>query len=334
MKKTLSLILAFALVLSCTVCAFAGGDADSFGAYKRVFIIGIDGAGRFIKDVDTPNFDRIFADGAVDYTARAETKTDSGPNWGAILTGVSFLHTKLENGTASSVPRTSDGEYPSIFTYVRREMPEAELASFVHWNAVNYGIIENDIGVTEVNITNDSELTDAICAYFDEGNDPTLFYVQLDEVDAAGHSKGSESDEFFEAIKRADGYLGQIYDSAEKNGLLDDTLFVVAADHGHTRIGGHGGITMRETNVTVAFSGKTVAKGGKLDSGARNRDIAAASLYALGIERPGNMSARIPADLFTDVSGEPASFSKDPLDSFVAALAWIITSITGVFDFI
>ena len=92
MKKTISLLLSLLLLFGCVSAAFAAeAGGDSFGAYKHVFIIGIDGAGRFIKDADTPNFDRIFKDGAVKYTARAEVKTDSGPNWGAILTGASIF---------------------------------------------------------------------------------------------------------------------------------------------------------------------------------------------------------------------------------------------------
>ena len=68
--------MAAALMLSVLTIGFAQDKDSTFGAYKRVFIIGIDGAGRFIKDADTPNFDRIFKDGAVNYTARAEVKTE------------------------------------------------------------------------------------------------------------------------------------------------------------------------------------------------------------------------------------------------------------------
>ncbi len=215
----------------------------------------------------------------MDYTARTETKSDSGPNWGAMLTDVSFLHTKLEN----------------------------------------------DIGVNEVTIEYDKALTEAICDYFDACNQPTLFFVQLDDVDAAGHSFGSRSTEYFDAIATADERLGRIFDAVKRNGLLDDSLFMVTADHGHKIGGGHGRFSMRETNTTIAVRGRTVVSGGKMDSITRTRDVAAIALYALGLERPRVMTARVPANLFVDVRGETRALYKDPLDAATAALAWILT---------
>ena len=87
----------------------------------------MDGAGRFFKNADTPNFDRIFADGAVDYTARAETVTVSAQNWGAILTGVSAIQHGMTNETTGENERSSDTKYPSIFTLVHKAMPDATL---------------------------------------------------------------------------------------------------------------------------------------------------------------------------------------------------------------
>ena len=331
MKKLIALLLAAALVLPCALTAFAADDSGSFGAYAHVFIIGVDGAGRFIKDADTPNFDRIFADGAVDYAVRVEVKTDSGPNWGSMLTGVSYFQHKIQNGNSGEEQRTSDTEYPSIFTCVRRAMPEAALASFVHWNNINYGIIETDIGVEKVQVGSDAALTDEICAYFDAGNAPTLFFVQLDEVDAAGHSFGSNSEEYFAALHTADGYVGQIYDALERNGLLEDSLFIVTADHGHRATGGHGGITMRESLTTIAAAGRTVEKGGALDKITRDRDIAAIALYALGIERPAAMTARLPAHLFAGVDGESRPFFKDIVDGILSPVVWVFTLMTAIF---
>lgn len=331
MKKALSVIMAAVLLLSVAAIGFAEEKDSTFGAYKRVFIIGIDGAGRFIKDADTPNFDRIFKDGAVDYTARAEVKTDSGPNWGAILTGVSYFKTKLDNGVVGDVERAADTDYPTVFNYIRRANPDAVLASYCNWSSINHGIVENDIEVEKVNIGDDEKLTDAICEYFDAGNDPELFFVQFDSVDHEGHSHGSKSEEYFNQLNVVDGYLGRVYDTIKENGLLDDALFIVTADHGHTTIGGHGGITMRETNVTVAAAGKTVVKGGKFDSDTRNRDIAAMTLYALGYEKPEeDFTARIPADLFEGVDGEARPVSKDFADYIISALAWVVTLITSI----
>ena len=330
MKKLLSLILAAALVLLCSGAALAADGAESFGAYKHVFIIGVDGAGRFLKDADTPNFDRIFADGAVDYTARTEVPTDSGPNWGSMLTGVSYFQHKIHNGNSGEEQRTSETKYPSIFTYVRRAMPEAALASFVNWNNINFGIIETDIGVNKVRVGSDAALTDEICAYFDAGNAPTLFFVQLDEVDAAGHSYGSDSEEYFAALHTADGYIGKIHDALARNGLLEDSLFLVTADHGHRSAGGHGRFSMRESVTTIAAAGRTVEKGGAMDSITRDRDIAAIALYALGIERPDAMTARLPAHLFAGVAGEPRSFFKDVIDGIVSPVMWVVTLLTPI----
>lgn len=330
MKKIISLLLSVLMITACAIPAFAADASGSFGAYKHVYIIGVDGAGRFFKDANTPNFDRIFADGAVDYTARAETVTVSAENWGAMLTGVSYLRHGLTNGSTGAAERTSETDFPSIFTYVRKAMPDAELASIVNWDNINYGIIENDIGVTKEHADEDAAVTDLICDYFNAGNSPTLFFVQLDSVDHVGHSLGSKSEEYIKQIETVDGYLGRIYDAIEANGGMEDGLFMVVADHGHTFKGGHGGLTMRETNVTLAVKGKTVVKGGKLSSAARNRDVAAISLYALGVERPEYMSAIVPAGLFTDVKGESRPFTVDTWDRILSTLSWMITLITAI----
>ena len=147
MKKLFCLFLSVLLAALCVVPAFAAEGSKSFGGYDHVFIIGVDGAGQFFRDADTPNFDRIFADGAVDYTARTETIAVSAQNWGSILTGVSYLRHLMTNSSAAKRERDSSTRYPTIFKYVRDAYPDAQLASVVNWNVINHGIIENDLGV-------------------------------------------------------------------------------------------------------------------------------------------------------------------------------------------
>ena len=53
--------------------------------YSHVIVVGIDGAGSFIKDADTPNFDRIFGKGAVTYGGYASFPSISAECWGSKL---------------------------------------------------------------------------------------------------------------------------------------------------------------------------------------------------------------------------------------------------------
>ena len=336
MKKLLAVLLSVLLACLCMAPAYASGEdptrvhSDSFGAYDHVFIIGVDGAGRFFREVDTPNFDRIFAEGAVDYTARTETVTVSAQNWGSILKGVSYLRHLHTNPSIANIEQDSSTLYPSIFTYARRAFPDAELSSYVHWGPINHGIIETDINVNKVSVGDDAELTDVICDYFNNGASPKLFFCHFDGVDEAGHEKGSNSAEYREQIMAVDGYIGRIYDTLEANGLMENGLFIVVSDHGHLRLGGHLGASARESYTTVAVKGKTVVPGGAFDRNTRNRDVAAIALYALGIDRPAHMSAVVPANLFSDVAGEKHALYPDLIDAITARFFLIITKLTAL----
>lgn len=331
MKKIISIILCISLLTTVfSVSASAFAYEPSYGEYDKVFIIGVDGAGSFFEKADTPNFDRIFADGAVKYNTRTETNTMSGQNWAAMLTGVSFFQHKLDNDVTSEAERSSDTKYPSIFTLVRKAMPDAELASFVNWSNINFGIIENDIGVKKDNYPIDENVCNMVCDYLNEGNDPTMMFVHFDSVDHVGHSGyGSETQEYLGQISIVDEYIGRIYDTIVENGLAENALFIVTSDHGHLRqYGGHGGLSMDESTTTIAVKGKTVISGGKLDAISRDRDIAAIVLYALGVERPSYMTSRVPGNLFIGVKGELRPIYRDPLDALTSSLSWIITSIS------
>ena len=343
MKKVSSILLSLVLLLACVLPAFAvEGDlktalcakSDSFGAYKHVFILGVDGAGSYFQKAKTPNFDRIFAKGAVDYTARAEVYSDSGPNWGSILTGVSFLKTLYTNGNISPEGEEKpEGfhmrKYPTIFGEVHKAFPDAALASYSNWENINFGIIEDDIGVQKFYGNTDELVTKEICAYLDAGNQPTLFFSQFGSVDDVGHALGSDSKEYVKQIEIVDGYLGEIYKAIARNGLLKDSLIIVVADHGHRAEGGHGRFSMRESMATLAVAGKTVVSGSGLDKHTRNRDVSAIALYALGICKPLRMSARLPGNLFADTCGELRPVLCDPLDAIVSPVMWLYTLSTA-----
>ncbi len=295
MKKIFALILSVVMLISFSSVGFAASEGSDFGAYKSVIILGIDGAGAFFDNTDTPNMDRIFSDNAfVANNALAENITSSAQNWMSILSGVTYEKHEIDNETAETVERTSAEQYPTVFRAVRENKPEAVLASFCNWNPINFGIIENDVGVYK-DTGSDEEVCQMIVDYLGK-NTPEVLFAQFDNVDHIGHDKGFGCKEYLEAITVADGYVGRIYDAIEKKGALDDTLFIVVADHGGTRLGGHGALTLGERFVYLGVKGKTVAENNT--HGVHNRDVAAITLYALGIEPNENMVATVPNGLF------------------------------------
>jgi len=328
MKKIISVILAVIMMFSVTAVAFAAEDS-SFGAYKRVFIIGVDGVGNSFGKFDCPNFDRIFENGAYNNDADTEFVTVSAQNWGSILCGVSYLKHGFTNESLDKNERDSSSDNNSIFYYVRQAMPDAKLVSFNNWTAINHGIIETDIGVEKINPGNDDDVTEAILDYYNAGNDSTLMFVQLDNVDHEGHTYGRKSDNYKNGVIKADSQIGMIYDCLDENGLLEDALFIVVGDHGHTLNGGHGGRTYDESHTVVAVAGKTVNKSA-LD-GAKNRDVAAIALYALGVEIPSHMTAEVPADLFV-TEGEAENGGESFIDKLIGKLRDFWAKVKAFFE--
>ncbi len=298
-KKFISVLLCLIMLTGCSlsVCAQAEGY-DSFGAYEHVFIIGVDGAGAAFDKVDSPCFDSIFNDNALRYNAHTEYITVSAQNWGSILTGVSYDVHGLTNNICKRKERSSSNDNNSVFYYVREKYPDSELVSFNNWKAINKGIIENDIGVNKINGKYDAQVTQQIVDYLDAGNKPTLMFVQLDDADHAAHTYGGFSENYYRAVETADRYIGQIYNAIVANGLMENGLFIVVADHGETA-DGHGGTTAEESSAVVAVAGKSV-NSLTLNENVRNRDVAAIALYALGIEKPEHMTAVVPDELFGD----------------------------------
>lgn len=266
--------------------------------YKYVAVIGLDGAGTFFKNASTPNIDRIFANGAITYKCLTANPTISAQCWGSLLHGVTPEFHGLTNSIAESNAFSNTSKYPSFFRVIRQNDPEAALASFSHWNPINLGIIEEGIDVHKEGNMSDSDLTNAICSYL-KNNSPKALFVQFDEADGAGHSSGYGGETQLQKIAELDSYIGRIYKEYENKGILDETLFIVTADHGGNGKS-HGGLTDGEKYVMFAATGKTVKKGEISDI--EIRDTASIVLYALGYSQPETWTGRVPSGLFNGVT--------------------------------
>ncbi len=271
--------------------------------YKHVVVVGVDGAGAFFKEAETPNLDKIFADGAVTYEGITSTPSISAQSWGSLFHGVTPEFHGLDNTITSVRPYPADSEFPSFFRVIREQMPEASLASFCHWNNINIGIIEDGIGVHKDSANTDIKVIKMAREYVEQevgnGNGaPTMLYIHLDEADGAGHGSGYGTAIHLKKIKQQDGWIKQLYDTYAELGLLEDTLFIVTTDHGGLG-NSHGGDSDVEMKIMFAATGKTVEKGTIGEMGIR--DTAAIVLHALGLTQPDSWTARVPSGLFEGV---------------------------------
>lgn len=265
----------------------------TFGSYKRVFMLGIDGMGAFNKDADTPNMDKLFSNHATTYTSLCAKPTISATCWTTMLTGAV---PEVFNWDMSAL----DG-IPTVFALIKAAYPDCETAAFTDWSPIVNEILVPNGGVDTYDTAPDDELCPKILDYLSD-HDPKMMFIQFDSADTVGHATGYGSPAHLATISHLDSLLGQLIEKYKEKGIFDDTLFIVTADHGGTIYGGHGDWSDGERFVFLGVSGKNVMNG---DIGEVSlRDYPAIVLHALGVKAPGfsadGFSAQMPVGIFED----------------------------------
>ena len=263
--------------------------------YQRVIILGVDGAGNFVAQADTPHMDALFTNGAVTYDGVTSIPTISAECWGSMLLGVGPKAHGLTNDIVSTQPYDINSPYPSLFRVARKAMPQAKMASFCNWEPINTGIIEENLGVDKFTADSDAAICTQVLNYLDR-HDPALVFVQFDEVDGAGHRYGYGKSEHLAKLTEIDALIGKIVAKYRAKDWAKDTLFIVSADHGGNDQKGHGGNSPAEVLIFTGFAGHNVQPG--FIKNMNVMDIAAVAATALGCELPKTWSAKVPLGIF------------------------------------
>jgi predicted AlkP superfamily pyrophosphatase or phosphodiesterase len=291
MKKIIALFLLITFVLSFGACGTPADNEDSSKgndssaavvdtdaptsdepfAYKHVVIVGIDGMGIYHKNADTPNIDRIFADYALTDVAQTYSPVASGPCWMSLLTGADpqvmglTVNASTNPKAAQKYVRARDA-YPTLFRLFHEKYPDSSVASitgYADWQ--NHMVEDADYIYKEMGYKewwSNKENTERAVKYIEslDTSKPSFTFVYYIEPDSTGHKKGWGSAEYNAMLTECDAGLGAIFDTCEAKGMLEDTLFVLATDHGGDGTKHGDTYTAPALTITLGFRGKTVAK--------------------------------------------------------------------------
>ncbi|MCQ4211979.1 alkaline phosphatase family protein [Streptomyces longispororuber] len=260
--------------------------ASAAARTAKVLVIGLDGTllSR-IKDADAPRLKALMAAGLTAPSpiyADPMAPTMSGPGWSTLITGVwpDKHNVKDNNFTGHKF-----AQYPDFLTRVETAKPNLSTYAVSSWAPITDTVFSSkvDTRVSTPSAEYDTGTTSRAVAQL-RSADPDAVFVQLDNVDHAGHSYGAASQQYLDAIHGVDGQVGQLVDALTSRATYgtEDWLILITADHGHTDAGGHGGSSWPERQTFMIAVGGTAAAGSTRYD-VRMPDVAASALAHLGV---------------------------------------------------
>ncbi|HDZ21835.1 hypothetical protein LCGC14_0225650 [marine sediment metagenome] len=268
---------------------------------ERAFVIGLDGLrGPAVGEAETPVLDAFCAEAAWTDRASSVMPSSSYPAWGSMLHGVGPDKHQLGGET----PIAEDAAWPSFVKVARQAHPEWTIGAFSCWGPINRDLIEESCNC--VLRTGGDEILVPAAADFIRDQKPDLFFLHLDYIDGAGHSKGYHTPEYVAEIERTDGWIGQVLQAIRDIDAYDTSLIVIVSDHGGCKIehenaiyNSHGEDNPDCMEIFWAARGPGLARGVHLDGQVNIADTAPVVARALGLAvPPGWDAAEAPEGVF------------------------------------
>jgi hypothetical protein len=258
---------------------------------KRIILIGIDGLSTDgIQCAKTPNLNRLIEDGVFTLKARGVMPTVSAPNWGSMLCGAGpEQHGITNNGwttknhTIEPTIQDEDGYFPSIFTVIRNQIPEAKTAIFYDWKELMDLFNRKYISRIEFDSNYDDVYKNAITYILDES--PLFTFIYAGHVDEIGHKFQHGSPEYYKSVEDIDKQIGRLLNALDSSGLYETTNFIVISDHGGVGYG-HGGESMDEIQVPWIIEGPGILKNKLIDEPINTYYTATTITYILNLQQP------------------------------------------------
>ena len=281
--------LCIALITVAPVCNAAKWKA------KHVVLIGLDGWGAYsVEKANIPNIKQLMNDGSYTLTKRSVLPSSSAVNWASMFMGAGpEIHGYTEWGSRTpelpSKELNQNGIFPTVFQLLRDAAPEAEIGTLYEWDGIKY--LVDTLSVNNYNQGKGidygkypTKLRDIAVKYIKEKK-PTLTLLAWDNPDHVGHQDGHDTPAYYQKLEELDKYVGDLVNAVKEAGMLDETIFIVTADHGGINKG-HGGKTMREMETPFIISGKNIKKGHEIKASMMQFDVASTVAAIFGLKQP------------------------------------------------
>lgn len=299
MKRNV-LFLAFCLLMVTDAVFAAKWRAN------HVVLIGLDGWGAYsVEKADMPNLKKLMAEGSYTLKKRSVLPSSSAVNWASMFMGAGpELHGYTEWGSQTpELPSRvvdEDGIFPTVFGLLHRADPKAEIGCIYEWDGIRY-VVDTLALTYDKHVAEASKEPDATARYaaeYIQRAKPNLVGVIFDNPDHVGHADGHDTPAYYQVLTKLDGYIGQIVAAVKEAGMLDDTVFIITADHGGINKG-HGGKTMEEMETAFIISGKNIKKGYNFTESMMQFDVAPTIAWIFNLQQPQVWIGRPMKQVFT-----------------------------------
>lgn len=258
---------------------------------KMVVLIGIDGMSvSGFQEAATPNLDELVRNGALSLSTRAVIPSISAPNWASHLTGaapqqhgVTFNGWTEYNSLIPPAETDPDGFYPSVFSVIKQQKPQAKTGLFYDWD--DLADIFNPEYIDRSSFSENWQASLELVTPWILENHPEFTFIYIGYPDEAGHEHSWNSRKHLESLEEVDAALGVFFTALKEAELFDQIHFFVVSDHGG-RGHGHGGISIEEIEVPWIISGPGIIRDRMIRQPGNVFNTASTIIGLFGLEQP------------------------------------------------
>ena len=230
----------------------SGTDLSYYGEPSTpLILISIDGfRWDYFDKVETPNFNRLIANGSKADGLKTSYPSKTFPNHISIVTGnYPSNHGIISNyfydadfdeyfyigagSTAAQDGKWIDAE--PIWVTIEKQAKRAMIMFWPMSDAEIMGIRPSKYYVYNEDPTNLDRMDQILSWLLHTGNArPSFLASYFSVVDSKGHSYGPDGDETIEAIRVVDKAIGHLIDGLEAQNILNEVNIMIVSDHGMT----------------------------------------------------------------------------------------------------